>query len=184
MVQWRGTLTTRVITVEQAMGHCSSPRRPTDSYTAAVSCRPHCRDLLSFTDCWASGSSVLRWSLSLSVVLCSAALLTISACNSVMERNVLWWYTFYYFRRQCRAKQRNRESVCIWFISYVRHREAAIIVEDKSNDKTSGFHHPSLLLILLQSKQGSLSNTTVITVVIITYLLMMKIFSGTKISQD
>lgn len=51
IVLWRGTLTTGVITVEQAMGHCSSPRRPTDSYTTAASCRPHCRVLPPITGC-------------------------------------------------------------------------------------------------------------------------------------
>lgn len=54
IVLWRGTLTTGVITVEQAMGHCSSPRRPTDSYATAASCRPHCRVLPRITGCCGS----------------------------------------------------------------------------------------------------------------------------------
>lgn len=54
LVLRRGTLATRVITVEQAVGRCSSPRRRTDSQAAAVSCRPRCSDLLSITSCRAS----------------------------------------------------------------------------------------------------------------------------------
>ena len=71
MVLWRGTLTTGVITVEQAMGHCSSPRRPTASHTTAVIWRPCSRDLhcrLLGLYCRA-GSSVWRWWISISATL-------------------------------------------------------------------------------------------------------------------
>lgn len=38
--EMRGALSSEVITVEQATGHCSSPRRPTDSYCSALQAPP------------------------------------------------------------------------------------------------------------------------------------------------